>query len=147
MDKCTFTSRRYPTALDLFNDSVVQEGWKRRDSSYISSDPTKLCFCSTDEQNCTAAFQSRSIYPGQGVVVSVIAVDQSDVAVPTLVHASIYSGESHDSNVSETISYEIAGNCTSRRFSVPPLNPLTDLLIYPSNVSGDTIQLTVNITI
>jgi len=97
LGKCNLTSMKYNSALDFFTRSIVQYS---NDSS-ISSDPTKLCFCSKNDQNCTDAIQTESIYPGQHIEVSVVAVDQSDVAIPTLVHVNVHSGK--DRNVTEII--------------------------------------------
>ena len=111
----------------------------------ISSDPTQLCFCNRSKLNCKETTQLRSIYPGQQVEVSVIAIDQSVSAIPALIHTTVHSG--HILNMSETISYETGENCTSRSYSVtPPKNLFKLLELYPSNRSGDTIYLTVNVT-
>ena len=48
--------------------------------------------------------------------------------------------------MSETISYETGENCTSRKYSVTPNNLFNQLEINPSNRSGDTKHLIVNIT-
>jgi len=140
LGKCNITSMKYNSALDFFTKSIVQYS---NDSS-ISSDPTQLCFCSKNDQNCTDAIQTESIYPGQHIEVSVVAVDQSDVAIPTLVHVNVHSGKDH--NVTEIITYEAEGNCTSRKYSPIPTNVFNQLELYPSNRSGSTVQLTMNIT-
>ena len=106
----------------------------------ISSDPTQLCFCDMSELSCGKISQSRSIFPGQQVVVSVVAVDQSGLAIPTFIHTKIYSG-----NTSETISYETEENCTSRNYSIIPRNLFNKLEFHPNNKSGSTIHLFVNI--
>ena len=110
----------------------------------ISSDPTQLCFCNKSKLNCTETTQSRSIYPGQQVEVSVVAIDQSGSAIPALIHTTVRSGD--NLTVSETISYETGENCTSRNYSVTPKKLFNQLEIYPSNRSGNTIHLIVNIT-
>ena len=142
LDKCGFTSERYANALQLFNTSIVQENG---DKAYaISSPPTQLCFCNESKLNCTGLSQSRSIYPGQHVEVSVIAIDQSVSAIPALIHTTLRSGD--NLTVSETISYESGENCTSRNYSVTP-NLFNQLELYPNNRSGDTMHLIVNITL
>ena len=145
LNKCNFTFRGYQNAMNLFNMSILQLLGNHSDY-YISSDPTKLCFCSTDEQNCTQVIHTTVVFPGQQIIVSVVAVDQSNVAIPTLIHTDILSGNNHDLNVSETISYETGKICTSKQFSIKPFSPLTQLMLHPSNMSGETKQLTVNIT-
>ena len=141
LGKCNLTSMKYNSALDFFSRSVVQND----NGSFISSDPTQLCFCSRYDQNCTETIQSKSIYPGQNIEVSVIAVDQSDVAIPTLVHVNVRSGKDH--NVTEKIiTYETGSSCTSRNYSAPPTNIFNQLELYPNNRSGSTVQLIVNIT-
>ena len=142
LDKCSFTSERYANALQLFNMSIIQGNG---DKAYtISSHPTQLCFCNNSKLNCTGLSQSRSIYPGQQVEVSVVAIDQSNLAIPALIHTTVRSG--HNLTVSETISYETGENCTSRNYSVTPKNLLNQLEFYPSHRSGNTIHLMVNIT-
>ena len=75
--------------------------------------------------------------------VYVVAIDQSVSAIPALIHTTVRLGD--DLTVPETISYVIGENCTSRNYSVTPKNLFKLLELYPSNKSGDTIQLTVNV--
>ena len=142
LNKCSFTSDSYTNALDLFNISILKGNNDKGHS--ISSDPTQLCFCNMRKLNCTETTQSRSIYPGQQVEVAVVAIDQSHLPIPALIHTTVRSGD--NLIMSETISYETGDNCTSRNYSVTTKNPFNQLEIYPSNRSGDTIQLIVNIT-
>ena len=142
LNKCSFTSDRYTSALELFNTSILQGNNGKGHS--ISSDPTQLCFCNKSKPNCTETTQSRRIYPGQQVEVSVVAIDQSHLPIPALIHSTVRSG--NNLIMSETISYETGNNCTSRNYSVTPKIPFNQLQIHPSNRSGDTIQLIVNIT-
>ena len=142
LNKCNFTSDSYTSALELFNKSILQENGDKSHS--ISSDPTQLCFCNMRKWNCTETTQSRSIYPGQQVEVAVVAIDQSHLPIPALIHSTVRSG--NNLIMSETISYETGNNCTSRNYSVTTNIPFNQLEIHPSNRSGDTIQLIVNIT-
>ena len=142
LNKCNFTSDRYTSALELFNISILQGHGDKSHS--ISSDPTQLCFCNKSKPNCTETTQSRRIYPGQQVEVFVVAIDQSGSTVPALIHTTVRSGD--NLTVSETISYDTGENCTSRNYSVTPNNLFNQLEIYPSNRSGDTKHLIVNIT-
>ena len=141
LNKCSFTSNRYTSILQLFNTSILQGNSDKGHS--ISSDPTQLCFCNMRKWNCTETTQSKSIYPGQQVEVSVVAIDQSGLPVPALIHTAVRSGD--NLTVSETISYETRISCTSRNYSVTPKNLFNQLELYPSNTSGDTIHLIVNI--
>ena len=142
LNKCSFTSDRYTNALELFNISILQGNNGKGHS--ISSDPTQLCFCNMRKWNCTETTQSRSIYPGQQVEVAVVAIDQSHLPIPALIHSTVRSG--NNLIMSETISYETGNNCTSRNYSVTTKIPFNQLEIHPSNRSGYTIQLIVNIT-
>ena len=142
LDKCNFTSDRYTNALKLFNMSILQGHGDKGHS--ISSDPTQLCFCNKSKRNYKEKTQSRSIYPGQQVEISVVAIDQSNLAIPALIHTTVRSGD--NLTVVETISYETGENCTSRNYSVTPKNFFNQLEIYPSNRSGNTVHLIVNIT-
>ena len=138
LDKCKFQSDKYKSALQLFNMSIIQGNDMMRHS--ISSDPTRLCFCNKTEPDCSTVSQSKSIYPGQGVEFSTIAIDQSHSAIPALIHIAIRSGH----NVTEIISYEIGENCTSR--SRAPKTFINILELYPSNKTGNASHLLVNIT-
>ena len=142
LNKCSFTSDSYTSALELFITSILKGNGDKGHS--ISSDPTQLCFCNTSKLNCTETTQSRSIYPGQQVEVSVVAIDQSHLPIPALIHTTVRSG--NNLIMSETISYETGNNCTSRNYSVTPKIPFNQLEVHPSNKSGNTIHLIVNIT-
>ena len=144
LEKCNFTSDRYTNMTELFSTSILHVGRKDDVGHSISSDPSQLCFCNTSEVNCREVIQSRYIFPGQQVAVSVVAIDQSGLAIPTLIHTIIHSG--HNLTVSEIISYETGGNCTSRNYSVTTKNIFNQLELYPNNRSGNTIHLIVNIT-
>ena len=144
LKKCNFTSDRFTSAIELFSRLILHTGRKGNTGHSISSDPSELCFCNASKLNCKEVKTSRSIYPGQQVAVSVVATDQSGLTIPTLIHTQIQSG--HNLTVSETISYETRGNCTSRNYSVTTKNALNQLELYPNNRSGNTIHLIVNIT-
>ena len=144
LEKCNFTSDKYTSIKELFSMSILNDGRKDDVNHSISSDPTHLCFCNTSELNCREVIQSRRIYPGQQVAVSVVAIDQSGLAIPTLIHTIIHSG--HKLTVSEIISYETGENCTYRNYSVTTKNIFNQLELYPNNRSGNTIHLIVNIT-
>ena len=140
LNKCNFSSNTYTSALELFKMSILQR--KGNVGHSITSDPTRLCFCNISRRSCRKVAQSRSIFPGQQVEVSVLAVDQCGLTIPTLIHTRIHSG-----NTSETISYETGENCTSRNYSITPKNLFNQLELYPNNRSGNTIRLLVNITL
>jgi len=120
LKQCNFVAWGYSSAPELFNISIVPEGDDHMASS-VSSDPSQLCFCSMNGKNCTKIFQEVRIFPGQDVAVSVIAIDQSDKAITTVVHANVTSVVS-DLHVMETISYEVRRNCTKKRYSVNPMS-------------------------
>ena len=138
LGKCNLISERYNSALELFNVSIPHN------KNYsISSDPTQICLCNMSKLSCREVSRSISIYPGQQVMVSVVAIDQSGSAIPTLIHANIHSG--HNLTMSETISYETGSNCTSRNYSITSRSPVNQLELYPSNRSGDTRHLLLDI--
>ena len=144
LEKCNLSSDRNTSALEFFSMSVLQIQNKDDMGYSISSDPTQLCFCNMSGLSCSNTTSSRSIYPGQEVVVSVVAIDQSGLAIPTLIHTNVRLG--HNLTLLETISYETQSNCTSRNYSVTPKSFFLQLELQPSNRSGNTIDLTVNIT-
>ena len=60
------------------------------------------------------------------------------VIKPTLIHTNV--------RLDHTISYETGSNCTNRNYSVTPKSFFLQLELQPSNRSGNTIDLTINIT-
>ena len=142
LNKCSLTSDTYTNVLQLFNMSILHREYDKDHS--ISSNPTRLCFCNKTAVNCTAGVsQPRSIYPGQEVEVSVVAVDQSGLLVPALIYTEFRSG--YNLNRSETISYESGENCTSRKYPMTPKKSFNQLVLHPSNWSSPTVHLTVNV--
>ena len=141
LNKCSFTSDTYTSVLQLFNMSILHREYDKGHS--ISSNPTRLCFCNMTAVNCTGVSQLRSIYPGQEVEVSVVAVDQSGLLVPALIYTEFRSR--YNLNRSETISYESGENCTSRKYPMTPQKLFNQLVLHPSNWSSPTVHLTVNV--
>ena len=141
LNKCSFTSDTYTSVLQLFNMSILHREYDKGHS--ISSNPTRLCFCNMTAVNCTGVSQLRSIYPGQEVEVSVVAVDQSGLLVPALIYTEFRSR--YNLNRSETISYESGENCTSRKYPMTPQKSFNQLVLHPSNWSSPTVHLTVNV--
>ena len=144
LEKCNLSLDRNTSALEFFSVSILQIQNKDDMGYSISSDPTQVCFCNMSGLSCSNTTTSRSIYPGQQVVVSVVAIDQSGLAIPTFIHTNVRLG--HNLTLLETISYETGSNCTSRNYTVTPKSIFIQLELQPSNRSGNTIDLTVNIT-
>ena len=63
------------------------------DSSYITSNPLRVCFCSEDSEgnlfpNCSELVREKDMYPGGMLTVPLVAVGQRDGPVPGVVIAS-----------------------------------------------------------
>ena len=129
--------------LQLFNSSIKDE----TEVAAISSDPV-LCFCTEGgphEHECDEE-KSISAFPGQKVNVSVIAVDQTNTFILTKIHTDLISGEKHNSRVCETFSQEREGLCTNRSYTITSPHTTSELLLYPTAVSGSPTAAVLNIT-
>lgn len=58
-------------------------------SSSIASDPNGLCICSNYPKQCSETSIQQSIYPGETIVLSILAVGQRNGIVPAIVQASL----------------------------------------------------------
>ena len=142
LNKCN-NSHLEEKPLHLFNSSIKDE----TEVAAISSDPV-LCFCTEGgphERECNEE-KSISAFPGQKVNVSVIAVDQTNTAILTQIHTDLISDENHNSRVCEAFSQEEEGFCTNRSYTITSPHTTSELLLYPTAVSGNPTAAVLNIT-
>ena len=78
--------------------------------------------------------------------VSVIAVDQTDAPILTVIHTDLISDERHSSRVCEAFSQEGEGLCTNRTYTITSPNTTSKLLLYPTTASGSHTAAVLNIT-
>ena len=142
LNKCN-SSYLEENALHLFNSSIKDE----TKVAAISSDPM-LCFCTEGgphDRECDEE-KSMNAFPGQNVNVSVIAIDQTDTPIKTAIHTDLISDEKHNSRVCEAFSQEKEGLCTKRSYTITSPNTTSELLLYPTAVSGSSTPAVLNIT-
>ena len=145
LNKCN-NSHLEENPLHLFISSIKDDG-NASEVAAISSDPV-LCFCTKEgphEHECNEE-KSITVFPGQKVNVSVIAVDQTDTPVLTEIHTDLISGEKHNSRVCEAFSQEKEGLCTNRSYTITSSHTTSELLLYPTTVSGSPTPAVLNIT-
>ena len=121
--------------LHIFSSSIKDE--TKTKVAAISSNPV-LCFCTeggTHEPGCNKT-ESIDAFPGQKVNVSVIAFDQKDTPIETEIHTALISDEKHNLKVCESFSQEKEGLCTNRSYTITSPNTTSELLLYPTAVTG-----------
>ena len=139
LNKCDFSAvmpnANTTRAVDIFSRLILNDN-EHSKTSTISSDPTEVCFCSSSRTECEVKTQHKSVFAGQRFDVSVLAVDQANEAIPAIFHA--------DLNI-ENRSYIISNHCTMKEYTFTSANYVNQIRLYPSSVSGETVELTVNI--
>ena len=131
--------------LHLFISSIKDDG-NASEVAAISSNPV-LCFCTeggTHEPGCNKT-ESIGVFPGQKVNVSVIAFDQTDTPIETEIHTALISDEKHNLKVCEGFSQEREGLCTNRSYTITSPHTTSELLLYPTAVSGSPTAAVLNI--
>ena len=138
LNKCDFSSvmpdSNTTSAVHIFRRFILNDN---ENSSPISSDPTEVCFCSNNRTECGEKTQHKSVFAGQRFDVSVLAVDQANEAIPAIFHADLNN---------ENRSYIISNQCTKKEYIFTSANYVKQITLYPSSVSGESVELTVNIT-
>ena len=139
LNKCDFSAvMPHPnttSAVDVFSRYILNDN-EHSKMTPISSDPTEVCFCSNNRTKCEEKTQHKSVFAGQRFDVSVLAVDQANEAIPAIFHADLNN---------ENRSYIIADQCTQKEYTFTSANYVNQITLYPSRVSGETVELTVNI--
>ena len=139
LNKCDFSAvMPHPnttSAVDVFSRYILNDN-EHSKMTPISSDPTEVCFCSNNRTECEEKTQHKSVFAGQRFDVSVLAVDQANEAIPAIFHADLNN---------ENRSYIIANQCTQKEYTFTSANYVNQITLYPSRVSGETVELTVNI--
>ena len=88
-------AEEYPTIGDLFQYLIHVNIDDTNNGSIISSTPNHVCGCINDQPNCTDPHSSFevSLYPGQTVGVSLVAVGQRNGTVPSTITAQYVSDD------------------------------------------------------
>ena len=148
LNKCDFSSvmpdSNNTSAVHIFSRFILNDNENsfilndKENSSPISSDPTEVCFCSNNRTECGEKNQHKSVFAGQRFDVSVLAVDQANEAIPAIIHVDLNN---------ENRSYIIPNQCTKKEYIFTSANYVNHIQItlYPSIVSDETVELTLNI--
>ena len=82
---------QYPTIGDLFHYLINVNIDVANNGSNISSTPNRVCGCINGQPDCKHSLYKVSVYPGQRVGVSIVAVGQRNGAVPSTITAQYVS--------------------------------------------------------
>ena len=144
LNKCN-NSYSEENPLHLFISSIKDDG-NASEVAAISSDPV-LCFCTEGrphERKCNKV-KSINAFPGQKVNVSVIAFDQTGTPIQTEIDTNLISDEKDKSCVCEVFSQEREELCTNRSYIIKSPITTSELLLYPTAVSGSPTPAVLNI--
>lgn len=106
-------------------------------TSYISSDPLKICFCNNGEPDCSEGnITMVTVRRGELFTFSVIIVGQLDMPVPSTLRTYIKNEE----NTTELrqLRYVISSTCTDVGFRLKSAEVSKTLALYPDGPCGNT---------
>ena len=86
-------------------------------TSVISSDPVRICFCQNNTYNCETELPPFYRSPGQSFKLSVVAVDQSTEPIPALIRATFSIKSTAELGTSER-THHISRFCSSLQYRV-----------------------------
>ncbi len=95
MDQCytIFDKNNTLVYKKIFNESSWK--WNKSDFSYVTSSPKYICFCDGNSvPKCENETIERTIYPGEPIVVSVVAVGQFNHPTPATIVVNVSSDRS-----------------------------------------------------
>ena len=84
---------QYPTIGDLFHYLINVNIDDTNNGSSISSTPNRVCGCINGQPDCKHSLYKVSVYPGQTVGVSLVAVGQRNGTVPSTITAHYVSDD------------------------------------------------------
>ena len=88
-----FEAEEYPTIGDLFHYLINVNIDDTNNGSSISSTPNRVCGCINGQPDCKHSLYKVSVYPGQTVGVSLVAVGQRNGTVPSTITAQYVSDD------------------------------------------------------
>jgi len=132
LESCQFTTgiqyKGRPLEAFLNLSTITTNGY----TSFISSDPTGICFLSNDELLCDT--YNVSISRGQKFILSAVTVGQARGAVPAVIRSYFISGEA----IGETQRIQETGkNFTELEYRVFSPNDSEQLILYPEGPCRD----------
>ena len=88
-----FEAEEYPTIGDLFHYLINVNIDDTNNGSSISSTPNHVCGCINGQPDCKHSLYKVSVYPGQTVGVSLVAVGQRNGTVPSTITSQYVSDD------------------------------------------------------
>ena len=122
-------------------------------TSLISSDPTRVCFCTDNVHDCNKNEHEISLYPGQSFVVSVVTVGQRNQISPGTVFAHFTPDSAAgpldaSSILGESQVLQLSGkSCTNIRYTISSTLRSLSLMLRSANTFFENTQTQVLITL
>ena len=145
-----FEAEEYPTIGDLFHYLINVNIDDTNNGSSISSNPNRICGCINGQPDCSDPHSpfEESVYPGQTVGVSLVAVGQRNGTVPSATTA-MYDPDNGatfgDLQNAQRIDHP---TCTELKYTIFSRKQTETLKIYVDSSCGlEGIPFSVNVTL
>ena len=138
---------QYPTIGDLFHYLINVNIDDANNGSNISSTPNRVCGCINGQPDCKHSPYEVTVYPGQTVGVSIVAVGQRNGAVPSTITAQYVSDDGatfRDFQSTQTSN----PTCTELFYTIFSQRDTEVIKLYAEGTCGaEGIPLSVNVTL
>ena len=141
LDKCYLRTSNNKTPLEMFTEiSQLTTSEKAiGNSSAISSEPFRLCFCENGRPDCNLEEPTINARRGELFTVSVVALDQLNSSIIALVRSYLISGFNDTEKLlgNDGLLQKLDNNCTDLHYRVWSPNNFEQLVIYADGPCKD----------
>ena len=141
LDRCYLKTPQNTTSFEIFKEisQLTTSGEHIGNSSAISSEPFRLCFCDNKLPDCNLEVPTINARRGELFTVSVAALDQLNNSIIALVRSYLISGLNDTEKLlgNDGLLQKLDNNCTDLHFQVWSPNNLEQLVIYADGPCKD----------
>ena len=145
-----YTEEQYPTIGDLFHYLINVNIDDTNNGSSISSNPNRICGCINGQPDCSDPHSpfEESVYPGQTVEVSLVAVGQRNGTVPSATTAMYDPDDGATFGDLQNAQRIDHPTCTELKYTIFSRKQTETLKIYVDSSCGlEGIPFSVNVTL
>ena len=114
LDRCTFTDLSNVNSSGIIHFNELSNFQNIKLNKSVSSEPVRVCPCNYGEPDCSQQEQFHQIRRGDGVVISIVAVDQVNQPVTAVVQSNIDDIALPESQTVQ----KIGSNCTTVHYDI-----------------------------
>lgn len=152
LDKCYLRTPQNHTPLEIFQklSHLNISGERIGNSSVISSEPFRLCFCENEQPDCNLEEPTINARRGELFTVRVAALDQLNCSIVALVRSYLISAFNDTEKLlgNDGLLQKLDNKCSDLNFRVWSPNNIEQLVIYANGPCKDvgnashTLQIT-----